>query len=257
MGRGRWLIGMAIVVLGGVALASGLWAQAKPEQVTIGYQVIPNAEIVGKQLGWFEKEMGVKISWKQFDSGRDVNTAMASGGLDMGLVGTSPAAAGIAQGLPYEVVWIHDLEGENESLVVKKGKGIKAVGDLVGKKVATPFGSTTHYSLLGALKVFKVEPAKVKILDMQPPDIAGGGRAGDAHAGLGGRTGAAVRSLPRHVGQAREVRQGAQGHGRLPRLAEDDQVRPRPGRLREGDQSLVSREGRQVGACPSKSGATP
>ena len=183
MGRGRWLIGMAIVVVGGVALVSGLRAQAKPEQVTIGYQVIPNAEIVGKQLGWFEKEMGVKISWKQFDSGRDVNTAIASGGLDMGLVGTSPAAAGIAQGLPYEVVWIHDLEGENESLVVKKGKGIKAVGDLVGKKVATPFGSTTHYSLLGALKVFQVEPAKVKILDMQPPDMLAAWQRGDLDAG--------------------------------------------------------------------------
>src|SRR5438093_4250657 len=116
MGRGRWLIGMAMVVLGEVALVSGLRAQAKPEQVTIGYQVIPNAEIVGKQLGWFEKEMGVKINWKQFDSGRDVNTAMATGGLDMGLVGTSPAAAGIAQGLPYEVVWIHCLEGETERL---------------------------------------------------------------------------------------------------------------------------------------------
>ena len=48
--------------------------------------MIPNAEIIGKQLGWFEKEMGVKINWKQFDSGRDVNTAMAAGSLDMGLV---------------------------------------------------------------------------------------------------------------------------------------------------------------------------
>ena len=183
MGRGGWLIRMAAVVLVASALVSALWAQGKPEQVTIGYQVIPNAEIIGKQLGWFEKDMGVKINWKQFDSGRDVNTAIASGSLDMGLVGTSPAAAGISQGLPYEVVWIHDLEGENESLVVKKGKGIKTVGDLVGKKVAAPFGSTTHYSLLGALKVSNVEPAKVKIIDMQPPDMLAAWLRGDLDAG--------------------------------------------------------------------------
>jgi taurine transport system substrate-binding protein len=169
-------------LVGGV-LASGLWAQAKPDQVTIGYQVIPNAEIIGKQLGWFEKEMGVKINWKQFDSGRDVNTAMAAGSVDMGLVGTSPAAAGISQGVPYEAVWIHDLEGENESLVIKKGKGIKAVKDLVGKKVAAPFGSTTHYSLLGAFKVFGVDPAKVKVLDMQPPDMLAAWQRGDIDAG--------------------------------------------------------------------------
>lgn len=183
MGKGKWFLAAAVLILAGGALVSGLSAQAKPDQVTIGYQVIPNAEIVGKQLGWFEKELGVKINWKQFDSGRDVNTAIAAGSVDMGLVGTSPAAAGISQGVPYEVVWIHDLEGENESLVVKKGKGIKAVKDLVGKKVAAPFGSTTHYSLLGAFKVFGVDPAKAKILDMQPPDMLAAWQRGDLDAG--------------------------------------------------------------------------
>src|SRR5919197_392220 len=183
MGRGGWLIRMAAVVLVASALVSALWAQGKPEQVTIGYQVIPNAEIVGKQLGWFEKEMGVKINWKQFDSGRDVNTAMLAGSLDIGLVGTSPGAAGIANGIPYEIVWIHDLEGENEALVVKKDRGIKAVKDLAGKKVAAPFGSTTHYSLLGAFKSFGVDPAKVKILDMQPPDMLAAWQRGDLDAG--------------------------------------------------------------------------
>lgn len=183
MGKGRWFIGAVIFLVVGGALASSLWAQAKPAQVTIGFQVIPNAEIIGKQLGWFEKEMGVKINWKQFDSGRDVNTAMAAGSLDMGLVGTSPAAAGISQGVPYEVIWIHDLEGENESLVVKKGKGINTVKDLVGKKVAAPFGSTTHYSLLGAFKLFGVDTAKVKVLDMQPPDMMAAWQRGDIDAG--------------------------------------------------------------------------
>jgi len=183
MGKQKWALAIAAVVLAAGALASALGAQAKPDQVTIAYQVIPNAEIVGKQLGWFEKELGVKINWKQFDSGRDVNTAMASGSVDMGLVGTSPAAAGVSQGLPYEIVWIHDLEGENESLVAKKGKGVKTVADLAGKKVAAPFGSTTHYSLLGALAVFKVDPAKVKIIDMQPPDMLAAWQRGDLDAG--------------------------------------------------------------------------
>lgn len=183
MRNAKWLLMTAILLVAGGAFVSGLSAQAKPDQVTIGYQVIPNAEIIGKQLGWFEKEMGVRINWKQFDSGRDVNTAIAAGSVDMGLVGTSPAAAGISQGVPYEVIWIHDLEGENESLVVKKGRGIKTVKDLAGKKVAAPFGSTTHYSLLGAFKVFGVEPAKAKILDMQPPDMLAAWQRGDIDAG--------------------------------------------------------------------------
>lgn len=184
MGKARWLIGTAVVLVIGAVVVSGLWAQAKPDKVTIGYQVIPNNEIIAKALGWHEKEMGVRIDWKQFDSGRDVNTAMAAGSLDLGLVGTSPAAAGISAGVPYEVIWLYDVIGDNEALVVKKGRGIKAVKDLVGKKVAAPFGSTTHYHLLVAFKVFGVDPKKVTILDMQPPDMLAAWQRGDLDAGF-------------------------------------------------------------------------
>ena len=41
--------------------ASDATSQAKPEKVVIGYQDIPNEEIIAKQLGWHEKELGVKI----------------------------------------------------------------------------------------------------------------------------------------------------------------------------------------------------
>jgi len=184
MGKTRWFIGVVILLMVGGALVSGLWAQAKPDKVTIGYQVIPNNEIIAKALGWHEKEMGVKIDWKQFDSGRDVNTAMAAGSLDIGLVGTSPAAAGISAGVPYEVIWLYDVIADNEALVVKKGKGIKAVKDLVGKKVAAPFGSTTHYHLLVAFKVFGVDPKKATILDMQPPDMLAAWQRGDLDGGF-------------------------------------------------------------------------
>ncbi|MFD6243878.1 ABC transporter substrate-binding protein [Streptomyces roseolus] len=58
------------------------------------------------------------------------------------------------------MVGIHDLIGDNEALVAKPGIG--SVKDLVGKKVATPFGSTSHYSLLAALTTAGVEPTSVR-----------------------------------------------------------------------------------------------
>jgi taurine transport system substrate-binding protein len=175
---------LALVAGLGAAADSTLWAQAKPEKVTIGYQVIPNEEIIAKALGMHEKALGTKIDWRQFDSGRDVNTAIASGGIDIGLVGSSPAAAGVAAGVPYEVIWIYDVIGDNEALVVKKGKNIRSVKDLEGKKVAAPFGSTTHYHLLVALKEGGADPKKVTILDMQPPDMLAAWTRGDIDAGF-------------------------------------------------------------------------
>ena len=164
--------------------ASDATAQAKPEKVVIGYQDIPNEEIIAKQLGWHEKELGVKIDWKKFDSGRDVNTAIAAGSVDVGLVGSSPAAAGLSTGVPYEVIWIYDVIAENEALVIKKGKGISKFTDLAGKKVAAPFGSTTHDHLLVAFKVFGLDPKKATILDMQPPDMLAAWQRGDIDAGF-------------------------------------------------------------------------
>jgi taurine transport system substrate-binding protein len=128
--------------------------------------------------------MGVKIDWKKFDSGRDVNTAIAAGSVDIGLVGSSPAAAGLSSGVPYEVIWIYDVIAENEALVVKKGKGIAKFSDLAGKKVAAPFGSTTHYHLLVAFRVFGLDPKKATILDLQPPDMLAAWQRGDIDAGF-------------------------------------------------------------------------
>lgn len=155
---------------------------AKPEVVNIGFQDIPNDEIVAKVKNWYEGELGVKVNFKKFDSGRDVNNAFASKSIDIALVGTTPAAVGIAKGVGYEVFWIHDVIGAAESLAVKNSAHINSIKDLKGKKVAVPFSSTAHYSLLNALKLEGVNPSEVKILDMQPPDIFAAWQRGDIDA---------------------------------------------------------------------------
>ncbi len=153
-----------------------------PEKIVLGYQVSPNGELVAKALGLLEKKYpDIKIEWVKFEAGRDVNNAIASGSIDFGLVGTPPAAIGIASKLPYKIYYLHDVIGESEALVVKKDSGITSLQDLKGKTIATTFSSTSHFSLLGALKSEGVDPAKenITILDMQPPDIFAAWQRGD------------------------------------------------------------------------------
>lgn len=153
---------------------------ALPQEIRIGYQVSPNGELVAKALGLAEKKFpGVKISWLKFDSGRDVNTAIASGSIDFGLVGTPPGASGIAQGLPNKVYYIHDVIGESEALVVQEKSGIQSLQDLTGKTIATTFGSTSHFSLLSALGQAGIDPAGITIIDMQAPDLLAAWQRGD------------------------------------------------------------------------------
>ncbi len=156
-------------------------ASSAPDTLTIGYQLIPNGDLVVKNLGWLEDALpGTTIEWKLFDSGGAVNEAFAAGGIDIGLAGSSPVSRGISQRIEYRVPWIHDVIGTAEALVAKDG--ITTLEDLEGKKVAVPLASTTHYSLLAALKDAGVDPADVDIIDAEPPDIVAAWTRGDIDA---------------------------------------------------------------------------
>lgn len=149
-----------------------------PDTIRIGYQVVPNAEVLAKALGLAQKAFpNSKVEYKSFDSGRDVNTAFAANGIDFGLVGSVPTSVGIARGLPYQVYFIHDVIGSAEALIGKAP--VKTIADLKGKKIATPFGSTAHFSLLNLLKLENISETEVTILDMQPPDIVAAWQRGD------------------------------------------------------------------------------
>lgn len=181
---------LALALMGAVAACgedegtSGDGAAA-PSELRIAYQLIPNGDLIVKDQGWLEDALpDTEIKWVKFDSGANVNTAMIAGSVDIGLAGSSPVAAGLSDPLniPYKVPWIYDVIGIAESLVATKDSGVTDVAGLVGKKVGTPFGSTAHYSLLAALEIADVDPAEVKIVDLEPPDILAAWERGDIDA---------------------------------------------------------------------------
>lgn len=150
--------------------------------VTIGTLDLVNGDLIAQYEDWYTKELGVDVKIIRFDSGKDINSAIASGGIDIGQEGTSPAALAIANDIDIEVFWVADVIGSAETLVAKKDSGIKTVKDLKGKKVATPFASTAHYSLLNALKLNGVDENDVELLDLQPDDIFATWQRGDIDA---------------------------------------------------------------------------
>ncbi|CAB4763250.1 MAG: transporter substrate-binding domain-containing protein [Actinobacteria bacterium] len=155
-----------------------------PDTITIGYQLIPNGDLVVKHEKLLEAALGpnVKVVWKLFDSGGAVNEAIVAGGIDIGLAGSSAVARGLSTRVDYQVPWIFAVIGKAEALVVKGDKGINSVVDLKGKKVATPFASTSHYSLLAALAQVGLTDTDVTVIDAQPDAIAASWATGDIDA---------------------------------------------------------------------------
>lgn len=151
-------------------------AAAEDVTLNIGYQPIVEPSRVPQADGTYEKVTGAKINWQKFDGGADVIAAIASGALDIGYVGSSPLAAAASRELPVETIFVVGLISEAEALAVKS---VAKPEELAGKKIATPFVSTAHYSLLTALKHWNVDPKSVEILNLRPPEIAAAWERGD------------------------------------------------------------------------------
>ncbi|NMM29449.1 MAG: taurine ABC transporter substrate-binding protein [Glaciimonas sp.] len=155
---------------------------AADKEVNIAYQTVVEPSKIAQADGEYEKASGWKINWKKFESGGDVIIAVASGDIQIGYLGSSPLAAAATKELPIETIFIAAEIGEAEALVVRNGSGINKPQDLLGKKVAVPFVSTTHYSFLAALKHWKIDPKAVQILNLRPSEIAAAWQRGDIDA---------------------------------------------------------------------------
>jgi len=159
--------------------ASAAWAQ---KTVTFAYQDMMNPWRWVQQTGEIEKATGFKITYRQFGGGGDVIRAMASGDVQLGEVGSTGIATAISQGMDVELFWILEDIAAAEALVVRNGSNINKIADLKGKKIATPFVSTSHFQLLYALDKAGIKPSDAQILNMRPPEIAAAWGRGDIDA---------------------------------------------------------------------------
>ncbi len=106
---------------------------------------------------------------------------VASGDVQIGNLGSSPLAVAASQQVPIEVFLLASKLGNSEALVVKKT--ISKPEYLIGKRIAVPFISTTHYSLLAALKHWGIKPGQVEIVNLQPPAIIAAWQRGETFRG--------------------------------------------------------------------------
>lgn len=167
----------------GLAWSAALEAAEAPDKVTVGYLNLVNAQLVTKNLGLMQKHMpGVEIEYIKVGGGGDMLRAIAADQIDFGGLGNPPTAIGVARGLPIQGTMVLNMLDFVEAMVVRTDAEIKSFKDLAGKKIAAPFGSTTHYLLLQALADEGIDTGSMEILDLRPNDIAVAWSRGDIDA---------------------------------------------------------------------------
>ncbi|GAB10589.1 putative ABC transporter substrate binding protein [Gordonia araii NBRC 100433] len=197
---------IATVIAAGIAVGSmaGCVESGRPEQsrtiggavkcpvdpdpsvtgtVRIAWQEIPNGDLVVKDAGLLETCLPkAKLVWSKFASGGDVIQAFGANSLDIGLLGSAPAAKALSAPLDIamRILWIQDQIGQAESLIARD-PAIKTVADLRGKRIGVPFASTAHYSLLTALDKAGVG-GSAQVLNLSPDAIRGAWQGGQIDA---------------------------------------------------------------------------
>ncbi len=174
-----------------LAGAAGLALSGRPrtgraaglEVANVGFFTETTPTMLAKYQGWFEKGTGSRINWMEMGSGADMNVAITADGCDIGLAtGSAAVASGISQKLPFQVVGMVDSIGPAEEMTVRASSNIRTPADFVGKVVATPFGSTSHFRLLGFMRLNGLTREKVTLLDARPPAIMAAWAKGDIDA---------------------------------------------------------------------------
>ncbi|MEY8352096.1 ABC transporter substrate-binding protein [Lachnospiraceae bacterium 54-53] len=159
-----------------------LTGETYPAQINIGIiEGGPESAILLKED--FLSGIGIKVNTVTYSAGTDINNAVVSGDVDVASFGSSPIALGIANGIKYRAVFIPYVQGGNiEALAAKKDLNAGSVADLKGKTIAAPFGTTSHYALLNALKLAGLTSGDVTLLDMGGQDIVAAWTRGDIDA---------------------------------------------------------------------------
>jgi NitT/TauT family transport system substrate-binding protein len=155
-------------------IAGSLWTFFAPEDqnvIEVGYLPTDHsaALLVAKHDKTYENN-GLNVKTVQINSGSNIVDAVASGDVDIGYVGITPAMQGISKGVPIKVVGAVNLVGSG--IVVEPNSNITSPADLKGKSIATPgVSSIQQVLLLYELQKYNITSEDVDLISINVYNI--------------------------------------------------------------------------------------
>lgn len=157
-------------------------APAGATTVKVGYLhtiAVDDKLQLGLEKGYFA-DQGLDIQATKFDTGIAVSQALASGSIDVAIMG------GVTSNFPArgqgKIFMANSIETATAQLWVQPKSSIKSVADLKGKTVATTEGTTADIYLYNALKKAGVDRSEVQVVNAAMPNAVQAFVAGSVDA---------------------------------------------------------------------------
>ena len=158
-----------------LTLTASLGRAVAQDEITVAYfREWPTANQVAQAEKWYDRELGVTVNWRVYDTGVEMAEAMVAGEVDISYsMGVVPFALAVTAGAPIKVVGVAVDTGGADNCVIYKKEAIDRANahELEGRRVAVPLNTVTHYKMLRSLVFLGVDVDKVKVVDMSPHDI--------------------------------------------------------------------------------------
>ncbi len=166
---------LTAMIAGATMALSAQSAQALDELTVAYFLEWPMPALASKVDGTYDKELGMNVKWRSFETGTAMSAAMASGDVHIALSqGLPPFVVAKSSGLPLQVVDVAVSYSDNDNCVIGDALGVDKSNakDLEGKRVAVPLGTAAHYGFLRQMNHFGVDISTLNVVDMPPPDGA-------------------------------------------------------------------------------------
>lgn len=163
---------LAFAATGSTLLGFAGRAAAEDKVLRIGFQKFGTFALL-KTRGTLDKALeplGAKVTWTEFPAGPQLLEALNAGAIDFGTTGEAPPIFAQAAGAPLVYIGHEPSAPKGEAILVPKGRAIKSVADLKGKKIALNKGSNVHFFLVKALEKAGVAYADIQPIFLPPAD---------------------------------------------------------------------------------------
>lgn len=164
-----------LVAAAAFTMPAGPVASEDLEKISVAYfREWPTANQVAQAEKWYDKELGLEVEWKAYDTGVEMAKAMVAGEVQISFsMGVVPFALAVTDGAPIKVVGVAVDTGGADNCVIYKREAIDRANahELEGRKVAVPLNTVTHYKMLRSLVFLGVDVGKIDVVNMSPHDI--------------------------------------------------------------------------------------
>ncbi|MEU8899917.1 NrtA/SsuA/CpmA family ABC transporter substrate-binding protein [Nocardia sp. NPDC048505] len=177
----RWRLALALAPLVAVVAACGSGSAPDAAASDLVLKVVDPGNsgpiAVGKREGTFDKALaplGARIEWVTTTPGfSSMLKLFNTGELDVSGAAFSPVVGALSKEVGVRIVAVQDPAGKDQSgIIAHPNSGVRAIADLVGKRVAVNPAGKGEYMLLKALAQAGIPAEKVTRVPLQQKEAA-------------------------------------------------------------------------------------